>query len=137
MAKTLEIKKRILREEENLFEINYTITNTSAQEVYLSEVEAYAADSLGELGFGEDCLLLRTGRHKNDMPSVARFGVMDTRMQDALGGEFERLEMKNGRLDYKLKAAYDYPGQYRVWLPDGRVEKLSLMSAAVSASAAR
>ena len=39
MAKTLEIRKHILREEENLFEMNYTITNTTAEEVYLDEVE--------------------------------------------------------------------------------------------------
>ena len=89
MAKTLEIRKHILREEENLFEMNYTITNTTAEEVYLGEVEMYTAASLSELGLGEDCLLLRTGRHKNDMPSVARFGVMDARMQDALGGMTE------------------------------------------------
>ena len=77
MAKTREIRKHILREEENLFEMNYTITNTSAEEVYLGEVEMYTAASLSELGLGEDCLLLRTGRHKNDMPSVARFGAME------------------------------------------------------------
>jgi len=52
--------------------------------------------------------------------------IVASDMHFAMGGEFDRLEVKDGRLCFKLKAAYDYPGQYKVWLPDGRVEALSV-----------
>jgi len=90
MPAQLRIEKHVLREQENLCEYNYTITNNADQDVYLDEYEVFSASSLAELGLNEaDCLLLRTGRHKNDMPSAARFGVMDACMEDALGGMTE------------------------------------------------
>jgi len=58
----------------------------------------FSAASLEELGLNaQDCLVLRTGRHKNDMPSVARFGSMDGSMQDALGGMTESGDRASGQ----------------------------------------
>ena len=90
MPKQLRIVKNILHESDALREYNYSITNLTDEDAYLDEHEMFCASSLEEMGLDEtDCLLLRTGRHKNDMPSMARFGVMDACMQDALGGMTE------------------------------------------------
>jgi len=90
MMTPLQIEKKLLRQAENLCEYHYVITNLSNRDVCLDEQEVFRANSLKELGLdAQDCLLLRTGRHKNDMPSTARFGVMDECMQDALGGMTE------------------------------------------------
>jgi len=101
MISQLQIEKKTLRETEHLCEYEYWITNPTDQEIYLNEQELFSADSLEELGLNAaDCLFLRTGRHKNDMPSSARFGVMDACMQDALGGMTEsgdRAFGENGR----------------------------------------
>ena len=90
MLSHLRTEKKLLQQTENLCEYSYTITNTSDHEVYLHDFEVFSADTLEALGLdAQDCLFLRTGRHKNDMPSAARFGVMDECMQDALGSMTE------------------------------------------------
>ena len=102
MNPALKIEKKVLCENEHLCEYCYSISNVSEQEVFLEEKELFCVKSLEEMGLdAQNCLLLRTGRHKNDMPSVARFGVMDECMQDALGGMTEsgdRAGVKDGRL---------------------------------------
>lgn len=98
MLTQLQIEKNVLRQTENLCEYHYVITNPSSEDVYLEQQEVFCAASLEELGLNaQDCLLLRTGRHKNDMPSAARFGVMDECMQDALGGMTESGDRASGQ----------------------------------------
>jgi len=90
MHPQLNAEKHILRQSEDLCEFHFTITNTADHDVYIGDYTVFSAVSLDELGLdAQNCLLLRTGRHKNDMPSAARFGVMDESMQDALGGMTE------------------------------------------------
>ena len=68
--------------------------------------------------------------HSAALIKVERLGerpvVVASNMHFAMGGEFERLEVKDGRLEYRLKAAYDYPGQYQIWLPGGQVKAVVL-----------
>lgn len=71
-------------------EYQYEITNPGAEELWLGDIELFRAGSLEELGLdAADCRLFRSGRHKNDMPSVARFGQMDDCMRDAMGSPTE------------------------------------------------
>ena len=90
MLPHFRVEKTILRQTDTLCEYRYAITNITDQDAYLDEYEVFSADTLEEMGLdGRDCMLFRTGRHKNDMPAAARFGLMDECMQDALGGMTE------------------------------------------------
>ena len=90
MLSQLRAEKRILRQTVHLCEYCFALTNESRQDMYLEEYEVFSASSLEALGLdAQDCVFLRTGRHKNDMPAAARFGTMDESMQDALGGMTE------------------------------------------------
>ena len=98
LSSPLQSEKKILRQTENLCEFQYVLTNPTDQEIYLHEFDVFHADSLDELGLDAgNCLFMRTGRHKNDMPSIARFGVMDACMQDAMGGMTESGDRASGK----------------------------------------
>ncbi|MBR2942705.1 MAG: alpha-galactosidase [Clostridia bacterium] len=90
MFSSLHIEKRILQTTQNSEHFQYAITNPTQQDIYIEDFEVFSADSLAALGLdAHSCMFLRTGRHKNDMPSAARFGRMDDAMRDALGGMTE------------------------------------------------
>lgn len=87
---TMDIKKIILEETQNSTIYQMEIVNQTQQDQWLEDVLMYRADSLSEMGVAEiGCSFFRTGRHKNDMPSVFLFGEMDDRMQDAMAGMTE------------------------------------------------
>ena len=86
MDSRLKVTKKVLKETDGILEFCFEIENTSEEEVWLKELELYHGDSLKELGVTEEnCLFFRSGRHKNDMPSVAVFGRFDDCMKDAIG----------------------------------------------------
>lgn len=90
MDKRLNITKQIIKENDKVVEFRYELENTSGEMLWLDEFEVFQAQSLSELGVEEEsCILFRSGRHKNDMPSVAVFGRFDDCMKDALGGMTE------------------------------------------------
>jgi len=98
LSSPLQIEKKILRQTENLCKFQYALTNPTDQAIYLDDFDVFCADSLEALGLDAgDCLLMRTGRHKNDMPSIARFGVIDACMQDAMGGMTESGDRASGK----------------------------------------
>jgi len=98
LSSPLQSEKKILRQTENLCEFQYVLTNPTDQEIYLDEFDVFSADSPEALGLeAGDCLFMRTGRHKNDMPSIARFGVIDACMQDAMGGMTESGDRASGK----------------------------------------
>ena len=39
----------------------------------------------------------------------------------SMGGEFEALEMREGKLYYSVPKLFDYPVSYEILLPDGEV----------------
>ena len=68
----------------------YEITNVSSGDVFLKDFIMYEADSLNALQVEEkDCVVFRSGRHKNDIPSIFKLGCMDDAMKDALGSMSE------------------------------------------------
>ena len=86
MREQLQITKKVLREEKDVCEFYYEIYNPSKENIYLDKLTMYEADSLEELGIcASECMLFRSGRHKNDIPSVMTLGKPDGAMQDALG----------------------------------------------------
>ncbi|MBP3655386.1 MAG: alpha-galactosidase [Clostridia bacterium] len=88
--KRLQTRKLTLTDTPSIQEFCYEIHNPTGEDVWLDEFELFHADSLAELGVeAEGCRLFRTGRHKNDMPSVAVLGRMDDAMRDALGSMSE------------------------------------------------
>lgn len=63
-----------------------TVTNNEDKEVLVGDVLLYEINNLDEVGLdSEDCHLFRSGRHKNDMPSVCTFGKFDDAMKDCIG----------------------------------------------------
>lgn len=90
MYEQLHIEREQLACEPSCQEFRYRLHNPTDEPVWLEEFEVFHADSLDALGVAADrCRVLRTGRHKNDMPSVATLGCMDDTMLDALGGMTE------------------------------------------------
>lgn len=87
--KGFTIEKEIITETDTLTEFRLKLTNATEQDQWLSEVCLYEADSLEQLGIGGACRLFRSGRHKNDMPSVCTLGVLDDSMRDAMGAMTE------------------------------------------------
>ena len=90
MDRMLTVKEIILAESEGFKEFRYQIENKADVDVWLGDFQMYGADSLKELEVKEEgCKLFRSGRHKNDMPSVATLGNFDDCMKDAVGGMTE------------------------------------------------
>ncbi len=90
MYEQLQIQYENLKDESACREFRYALHNPTEEPVWLEEFEMFRADSLEELNISSDnCRVFRTGRHKNDIPSVATLGNMDDALQDALGGMTE------------------------------------------------
>lgn len=86
----MNIRKKILEQSQNREVFQYEITNDTDKDTWLDDVLMFRAESLSELGVSEEeCMLFRSGRHKNDMPSVCKFGVMDESMMDTFSGMSE------------------------------------------------
>ncbi|MDD3239047.1 MAG: alpha-galactosidase [Lachnospira sp.] len=84
------LEKKVLKDENGIQEFQYRVTNQSDEAQRINKIEMYRVESLDELGISSDeCKFFRSGRHKNDMPSVFTFGKMDEAMMDALGGMSE------------------------------------------------
>lgn len=95
MDSRLNITRKVLKETNEVLEICFQIENPSEEEIWLKEAKLYHANSLKELGVTkENCLFFRSGRHKNDMPSVAMFGRYDDCMKDAIGAMSETGDRK-------------------------------------------
>ncbi len=68
----------------------YEIENSSEQDIFLENWTMLEAESLEQFGLARDnCKCFRSGRHKNDMPSIFTFGILDEAMKDAMGGMTE------------------------------------------------
>ncbi|MBQ8202156.1 MAG: alpha-galactosidase [Clostridia bacterium] len=90
MYEQLHIQCEHLKDGPACKEIRYVLHNPTDEPVWLEEFELFHADSLEALGVADaHCRVFRTGRHKNDMPSVAVLGRMDDAMLDALGSMTE------------------------------------------------
>ncbi len=62
------------------------IVNTSAEKIFVGDVLLYELNSLEEAGLDpKNCGLFRSGRMKNDLPSVCRFGKFNDAMRDCIG----------------------------------------------------
>lgn len=62
-----------------------TVTNSTSADKFIGDVLLCELDDLSTLGLDkENCHLFRSGRHKNDMPSVCTFGVSDDAMKDCM-----------------------------------------------------
>ncbi len=56
----------------------------------VKRVVLYEQDNPENMGLDpSDCVMFRSGRHKNDMPSVFRLGQRSAAMEDAMGGMTE------------------------------------------------
>lgn len=73
------------------------VTNNEDKEVFIKDVLLYELYNLEVAGLdSKDCYLFRSGRHKNDMPSVCRFGRFDDAMKDCIGEVNESGDGKSG-----------------------------------------
>ncbi|HBL41201.1 MAG TPA: hypothetical protein DDY98_06385 [Ruminococcaceae bacterium] len=62
------------------------IENNTDADMFIGDVLLFEVQQLEQLGLDpNNCNLFRSGRMKNDMPSVCRFGVRDERMTDCIG----------------------------------------------------
>ena len=81
------IRRIDLIRSENVQEYYYEVTNTADNDAFLSEVVLFETADLRELQLDpQHCRVYRSGRQKNDMPSVFTLGVRDDAMEDAMGG---------------------------------------------------
>lgn len=86
----MDIQKKVLEQLQDREVFQYEITNDTNKDAWLGDVLMFHVDSLSELGVSEEeCMLFRSGRHKNDMPSVCKLGVMDESMRDTFSGMSE------------------------------------------------
>ena len=86
----LIIKRVDLPDREDTKEFYFEISNPTDEDIYLSDFVLYEQDSLENMGLDpSDCVMFRSGRHKNDMPSVFRLGERSAAMEDAMGGMTE------------------------------------------------
>ncbi|MBP5224476.1 MAG: hypothetical protein J6Z38_02700, partial [Lachnospiraceae bacterium] len=87
MNEPFTLKKVMLQETETLQEYYVEVTNDSEGPAFLPSVTLYETKDLKDLGLdAKHCRVYRSGRQKNDMPSVFTLGVRDDAMEDALGG---------------------------------------------------
>ncbi|MBP9988226.1 MAG: alpha-galactosidase, partial [Ruminococcus sp.] len=62
-----------------------TIINDQNHDIFVKDILLYELNSLEEEKLNpENCRLFRTGRYKNDMPSVCTFGLFDDSMKDCI-----------------------------------------------------
>lgn len=99
MNTPLHIEKVIVQKSDLRQEYYYTIKNTSDNDIFLDKFTMLEITSLEELGLCvENCKCFRTGRHKNDMPSIFEFGKLDESMKDAMGGMTESGDKTEGEV---------------------------------------
>lgn len=97
MNTSLHIEKVIVQKSDLRQEYYYTIENPSDNDIFLDKFTMLEVASLEELGLRtENCKCFRTGRHKNDMPSIFEFGKLDESMKDAMGGMTESGDKTEG-----------------------------------------
>lgn len=90
MNASLQIEKVVVQKTAIREEYYFIIKNTSEHDIFLDRYTMLEIGSLEELGLSaENCKCFRTGRHKNDMPTVFKFGTLDGCMKDAMGGMTE------------------------------------------------
>ena len=89
MNRELNYQKIIVKEDENCEEYYYKVSNNTSDDLWLDNVILYECQSLQELGLPKDSKMFRSGRHKNDMPGIFTFGVMDGAMKDVMGAMAE------------------------------------------------
>ena len=103
MREQLQITKKVFWEEKDFCEFYYEIYNPSKERVYLDKFTMFEADSLEKMGIdASECVLFRTGRHKNDIPSVMTLGKPDGAMQDALGSMSETGDRAEGNAQHRI-----------------------------------
>ncbi len=99
MNTSLHIEKVIVQKSDLRQEYYYTIENPSDNDIFLDKFTMLEVASLEELGLRtENCKCFRTGRHKNDMPSIFEFGKLDESMKDAMGGMTESGDKTEGEV---------------------------------------
>lgn len=97
MYDQLHIRRELLRESPACTEFRFILHNPTDAPVWLGDFDLYSVSSLAALDVDDgDCRIFRTGRHKNDMPSVATLGCMDDALLDALGGMTEAGDRAEG-----------------------------------------
>ena len=89
MNRELNYQKIIVKEDESCEEYYYKVSNNTSDDLWLDNVILYECQSLQELGLPKDSKMFRSGRHKNDMPGIFTFGVMDGAMKDVMGAMAE------------------------------------------------
>lgn len=66
-------------------EFYYELTNDGNTDILLDQFVLFETDDLQDLGVDSaHCKMYRSGRHKNDMPSVFALGRMSEAMKDAM-----------------------------------------------------
>lgn len=86
----LSVNRIVLADYYDQKEFYYEISNPTDKDIILSDFILYEQDNLEDMGLDpSDCTLFRSGRHKNDMPSVFRLGKRSAAMEDAIGGMTE------------------------------------------------
>ena len=95
----LQAEKVIVQKNNTREEYYYTIKNTAEYDIFLDKFTMLEIGSLEELGLcAENCRCFRSGRHKNNMPSVFEFGKLDDSMKDAMGGMTESGDKEDSRI---------------------------------------
>lgn len=68
-----------------MIKISKKITNTTSNDLFISDVLLYETNNLDEFNIDvNNASLFRSGRQKNDLPSVCKFGKYDDALKDAL-----------------------------------------------------
>lgn len=123
----LESKCVVLEESYDVREFYFELENITSEDVFLKDFTMFTTKSLETLGVDPtDCLVFRSGRHKNDMPAVFRLGVKDEAMLDAMGGMTEtgdKQEVADGEsciLSDHLTVLGNEQGYVVISFPDGR-----------------
>ena len=87
MEERFTFKKIMFQENASFQEYCLEVTNETDEDAFLSDAVLFETDDLKTLGLdAAHCRVYRSGRQKNDMPSVFTFGVRDDAMEDAMGG---------------------------------------------------
>ena len=90
MNSLLRVEKVVAQKTDSKEEYYYTIENNSEKDVFLDKFDMLEITGLEQLGLSaKECRCFRSGRHKNDMPSVFTFGQFDDSIKDAMSGMTE------------------------------------------------
>lgn len=96
MGEQLSVKRINLIDFTEHSRFYYEIKNETEEVVYLDDFVLFEGKSLEELGLDcAECKVFRSGRHKNDMPSVFMLGENTEALMDALSGMTETGDKKS------------------------------------------